>query len=154
MIACRSLIRVERVLKFTNTYVAARSTRYCFQGQNAYHCLSCNFMMSGRKKKICLADHSMEQKKMNSIWRPIATNASSYEESLMKDALVKSVDGGKVQETGCSTSSNISNEHLTKVVADSATSSSQLQDNAENRVLEGDSSVSTEKHSISVQARL
>ncbi|KAL2982348.1 hypothetical protein AAZX31_13G336900 [Glycine max] len=154
MIACRSLIRVERVLKFTNTYVAARSTRYCFQGQNAYHCLSCNFMMSGRKKKICLADHSMEQKKMNSIWRPIATNASSYEESLMKDALVKSVDGGKVQETGCSTSSNISNEHLTKVVADSATSSSQLQDNAENRVLEGDSSVSTEKHSISVGASL
>ncbi|KAL5152521.1 Activating signal cointegrator 1 complex subunit 1 [Glycine soja] len=117
MIACRSLIRVERVLKFTNTYVAARSTRYCFQGQNAYHCLSCNFMMSGRKKKICLADHSMEQQKMNSIWRPIATNASSYEESLMKDALVKSVDGGKVQETGCSTSSNISNEHLTKVGA-------------------------------------
>lgn len=77
-----------------------------------------------------------------------------FAESLMKDALVKSVDGGKVQETGCSTSSNISNEHLTKVVADSATSSSQLQDNAENRVLEGDSSVSTEKHSISVQARL
>lgn len=34
-------------------------------------------MMSGRKKKICLEDHSIKQKKMNYIWRPIATNASS-----------------------------------------------------------------------------
>ncbi|KAG4945067.1 Activating signal cointegrator 1 complex subunit 1 [Glycine soja] len=159
MIACRSLIGVERVLKFTNTYVASRS--YCFQGQSAYHCLSCNFMMSGRKKKICLEDHSIKQKKMNYIWRPIATNASSCDESLMKDALVESEDGCKVQETGCSTSSTISNEHLTKIaaeamseIAESDTSPSQLLDNVENRVLEGDSSVSTEKHSISVGASL
>lgn len=79
----------------------------------------------------------------------------------MKDALVESEDGCKVQETGCSTSSTISNEHLTKIaaeamseIAESDTSPSQLLDNVENRVLEGDSSVSTEKHSISVLARL
>ncbi|TKY48197.1 Activating signal cointegrator 1 complex subunit 1 [Spatholobus suberectus] len=110
-------------------------------------------MMSGRKKKICLEDHSEKQKKMNPVWRPVATNASSCEESLMKDAIVESEDGGKVQGTGCSTSRTISNDHLMKVaaeamdeIAESAISSSQLQDN-----VEGDSSLSTEKHSISVQ---
>ncbi|KAK8469770.1 hypothetical protein PHAVU_005G170400 [Phaseolus vulgaris] len=103
-------------------------------------------MTRGRKKKICLEDHGMEQKKMNSIWRPVATNASTCE------------DGDKVQETGCSTSNTISNDHDMKVAAEaideiakSATSSNQLQDNVENRVLQGDSSVFSEKHSISVQ---
>ncbi|KAL2332346.1 hypothetical protein Fmac_019927 [Flemingia macrophylla] len=158
MIVCRSLVRVELVLKFTNTYVASRSTRYCFQGQNAYHCLSCNFIMSGRKKKICLQDHSNKQKNMNFTWRPVATNASSCEESLTKDENVESKDGGKVQESICSTSSTISNDHLMKVaaevvdeVAKSVTSSSKLQENVENRVLGGDSSVSPEKHSVSMQ---
>ncbi|XP_027926021.1 uncharacterized protein LOC114183272 isoform X2 [Vigna unguiculata] len=149
MIACsRSLIRVDRVLKFTNTYLASNSrpTRYYLQGQSAYHCLSCNFMTGGRKKKICLEDHSMKQKKVNSIWRPVATKASACE------------DRGKVQETGCSTSTTVSNDHVMKVAAEaiddfavSATSSSQLQDTVENRVLQVDSSVSSEKHSISVQ---
>ncbi|XP_020226254.1 uncharacterized protein LOC109807932 isoform X2 [Cajanus cajan] len=155
MIGCRSLIRVDRVLKFTNSYVASRSTRYYFQGQSAYHSLSYNFIMSGRKKKICLDDHSKKQKNTNFIWRPVATNASSCEESLTKDAILESEDGGKVQETGCST---ISNDYLMKVAADtmneiakSATSASQLQENVENRVLEGDSSVSPEKHSVSMQ---
>ncbi|CAJ1955284.1 unnamed protein product [Sphenostylis stenocarpa] len=160
MIACRrSLSRLDRVLEFTNTYAASNSrfTRYYFQGQSTYHCLSCNFMTSGRKKKICLDNHSMKQKKMNSIWRPVATNASTSEESLIEDAIVE-LDGGKVQETGCSTSTTVSNDHVVKVasevtdeIAKSATSSSQLQDNVENRVLQGFSSVSSEKHSISVQ---
>jgi len=79
---------------------------------------------------------------------------------LTKDAIVES-DGDKVQKRGCSTSTTISKDHVMKVVAEaideiakSATSSNQLQDNVENRVLRGDSSVSSEKHSISVQARL
>ena len=62
---------------------------------------------------------------------------------------------------GCSTSSAMSNDHLMKVAAEAmdeitelATSSSLLQDNVENKVLEGDSSISTEKHSISVKAIL
>ncbi|XP_014501772.1 uncharacterized protein LOC106762391 [Vigna radiata var. radiata] len=150
MIACsRSLTRVDRVLKFTNTYLASNSrpTRYYLQlGQGAYHCLSCNFMTGGRKKKICLEDHSMKQKQVNPIWRPVATKASACE------------DRGTVQETGCSTSTTVSNDHVMKVAAEaideiakSATSSSQLQDNVENRVLQGDSCVSSEKHSISVQ---
>ncbi|XP_027926027.1 uncharacterized protein LOC114183272 isoform X6 [Vigna unguiculata] len=88
----------------------------------------------------------MKQKKVNSIWRPVATKASACE------------DRGKVQETGCSTSTTVSNDHVMKVAAEaiddfavSATSSSQLQDTVENRVLQVDSSVSSEKHSISVQ---
>jgi len=36
-------------------------------------------MTGGRKKKICLEDHSMKQKKVNSIWRPVATKASACE---------------------------------------------------------------------------
>ncbi|KAL9323115.1 hypothetical protein ACSQ67_011168 [Phaseolus vulgaris] len=125
MIACsRSLTRVNRVLKFTDTYLASNSRPTRYYLQSAYHCLSCNFMTRGRKKKICLEDHGMEQKKMNSIWRPVATNASTCE------------DGDKVQETGCSTSNTISNDHDMKVAAEaideiakSATSSNQLQDN-------------------------
>ncbi|BAT91625.1 uncharacterized protein HKW66_Vig0212850 [Vigna angularis] len=88
----------------------------------------------------------MEQKNVNSIWRPVATKASACE------------DRGTVQGMGGSTSSTVSNDHVMKVateaidaIAKSATSSSQLQDNVENRVLRGDSSVSSEKHSISVQ---
>ncbi|XP_052726963.1 uncharacterized protein LOC108333814 isoform X1 [Vigna angularis] len=98
------------------------------------------------QKKIYLEDLSMEQKNVNSIWRPVATKASACE------------DRGTVQETGGSTSTTVSNDHVMKVateaidaIAKSATSSSQLQDNVENRVLRGDSSVSSEKHSISVQ---
>ncbi|XP_061374799.1 uncharacterized protein LOC133317024 isoform X1 [Gastrolobium bilobum] len=159
MIGCRSIFRVDRVLKFTNTYVASRPTHYYFQGHSTYHCLSCDFMMSGRKKKVCIEDSSKKQKIMNSIWRPVATNASSCEESLIKDATIESDDGGKVQEGVCSTSRTISNDHLMKVTAEpmyeiteSVTSSSLLQDNVENKVLEGDSSLSIEKHSISVKA--
>lgn len=84
-----------------------------------------------------------------------------FAESLKTDITIESEDGREVQEVGCSTSSTISNEHLKKVAADaideiidSTTSSSQLQDNVENKVLEGDSSLSTEKHSIPVEARL
>jgi hypothetical protein len=56
-------------------------------------------------------------------------------------ATVESEDGVRVQEVGCSTSSTISNEHL-------------MQGNVENKVLEGDSSLSAEKSSISMKARL
>ena len=79
---------------------------------------------------------------------------------MIKDAILES-DTGKVQEMGCGTSTTISNDNVMKVAAEaidemdeSATSSSQLQDNIENRLLQGDSSVSSKKHSISVQARL
>lgn len=81
-----------------------------------------------------------------------------FAESLITAATVESKDGDRVQEVGCSTSGTISNEHDMKVAAEaldenikSAASSSQLQGDVENKVL-GDSSLSTEKHSISVQA--
>ncbi|CAJ2661192.1 unnamed protein product [Trifolium pratense] len=137
MIGCsRSLLRVDRVLRFTNTYVSSNPTH--FQEQRNYHGLSCDFIMGDRKKRVCIDDNSKKEKTMKSIWRPIATNASSCEESSITAATVKSEDGGRVQEVGCSTSSTISNEHL-------------MQGNVENKVLEGDSSLSAENHSISVK---
>ncbi|KAK2371380.1 putative eukaryotic LigT [Trifolium repens] len=137
MIGCsRSLFRVDRVLRFTNTYVS--STPAHFQEQRNYHGLSCDFIMGGREKRVFIDDHSKTEKTMKSIWRPITTNASSCEESSITAATVESEDGVRVQEVGCSTSSTISNEHL-------------MQGNVENKVLEGDSSLSAEKHSISVK---
>ncbi|GAU10960.1 hypothetical protein TSUD_112540 [Trifolium subterraneum] len=66
---------------------------------------------------------------MKSIWRPIATNASSCEESSITAATVESEDGVRVQEVGCSTSSTISNEHLMQAIegisVDSVTSASE-----------------------------
>lgn len=73
MLSC-NCIKFSLVL---NSFLSLKLFHFLQQGQSAYHCLSCNFMMSGRKKKICLEDHSIKQKKMNYIWRPIATNASS-----------------------------------------------------------------------------
>lgn len=33
--------------------------------------------MGGRKKRVSIEDHDKKPKTMNSIWRPIATNAGS-----------------------------------------------------------------------------
>ncbi|WJX96512.1 hypothetical protein P8452_77709 [Trifolium repens] len=76
--------------------------------------------MGGRKKRVCIDDHSKKEKTVKSLWRPIATNASSCEESSITPATVESEHGGGVQ-VGCSTSSTISNEHL-------------MQGNVENKV--------------------
>lgn len=139
--------------------------------------------MSVRKKKVCI-DHNIK-----SIWRPIATNATSSEGlsfSLMyyyhTDFLILPITSLMFMMRALSSilydndmtlvlcfaessiaaatveSGAISNEHLMKLAADentvSGTSSGQLKGNVENKVLEGDSSLSAEKHSISVQARL
>ncbi|XP_058780563.1 uncharacterized protein LOC131654155 [Vicia villosa] len=125
MIGCRFLFRVDRVLRVTNTYVSSNPTSH-FQGQRTYYGLSSDFIMSGRKKKVCI-DHNIK-----SIWRPIATNATSSEESSIAAATV---------ESGVAADEN----------TESGTSSGQLKGNVENKVLEGDSSLSTQKHSISVQ---
>ncbi|KAE9585884.1 putative K domain, cyclic phosphodiesterase [Lupinus albus] len=161
MIGCRFLFsscRIDRVLRFTNSYVPSSNPNspFYFQGQRDYHCLSCNFVMGGRKKKVCLEDHSKKHKVMNSIWRPVATRASSCEESLIKDETNELKDGSEVREVGCSRSSTISNVMKVATEAmyentESPTSSSPLQDNVKNNVVEGGSSLSTGKHSISVE---
>lgn len=62
-----------------------------------------------------------------------------FAECLEKDVIAESEDGSQVQEVLCGTSSNISNvQHVIK---------------ASDRVLEGESELSTEKHSISVEVR-
>nr|AFK33576.1 unknown [Lotus japonicus] len=146
LVGCsRFLSRVHWVLKFTNTYVASRPTHYCFQRQSDYHCLSCDFIMggSGRKKRICIDDLGKEQKLMTSIWRPVSTKASSSQESLMKDSTIEPGDGGQIQEVGSNTSTTMGE------TTEPATSSSPLQENIENKMR--DSSLSAEKHSVSVK---
>jgi hypothetical protein len=81
-------------------------------------------------------------------------------ECLEKDVIAESKDGSQVQEVLCGTSSNISNvQHVIKAsdtvteITNSTTSSSTLQDKGEDRFLEGESELSTEKYSISVEVR-
>ncbi|KAF7843379.1 Activating signal cointegrator 1 complex subunit 1 [Senna tora] len=116
------------------------------QGQSSYHHLSCNLVMHGRKKKLCIEDHNKKQKILNPVWRPVTTHASACQ------------DGGDVQELGSSKSSTFTNDQVIKVAAEGMTeliesdiTSSLLQDNVENKVLEGSLAVSSGKHSISVE---
>ncbi|KAI4329224.1 hypothetical protein L6164_021511 [Bauhinia variegata] len=145
MITCRSLFRIDRVLKLSNAHVLPNPVNY-FQSRNAYHCLSCDFIMGGGRKKQSAGDHNKKRKMMNPVWRPVSTRASSCEEG-----------GDEVQEMGCSTSSSVLNDHAMKVaeaateITELAICSSTLPDDVENKGLDGNSAVSNEKHSVSVQ---
>ncbi|XP_057725691.1 uncharacterized protein LOC130941271 [Arachis stenosperma] len=150
MIACRSVF-----LKFTNTYVAAAATATAshriFQGKCSYHSLRCNYMMRGRnrKKRICIDDKNSNNKPKTMLWRPVSTTAtsSSLESLAMKDLTVESEDGGQVRAT-------ISTDHTINeavVVTDETTESATFFSNDEQRVIEGESSSSIEKHSVSVE---
>ncbi|KAK4269343.1 hypothetical protein QN277_022512 [Acacia crassicarpa] len=155
MITCRSLFRVDRVLKFTATYIAPKPVG-CFQDQRSYHCLSRNLIMQARKKRLVIEEHGKKQKSTNLVWRPVSTCASSCEESLVKEAMVESEDGGDVHTVGCNESSTVTNDHVmeaaAEVITESAITSSPLQHDVKNKVLEESLAVSTEKHSISVEA--
>ena len=79
---------------------------------------------------------------------------------MRKDVIVESEDGGKVQGVDCCRSSAISSDQAMNVAAEavveateSPISISALEINAENKMLKGDSAVSSGKHSVSVEAR-
>jgi activating signal cointegrator complex subunit 1 len=79
-----------------------------------------------------------------------------FADCLEKDVIAESEDRSQVQEVLCGTSSNISNVQASDTVTgitNSTISSSTFQDNGEERILEGESELSTEKHSISVEVR-
>ncbi|XP_059455927.1 uncharacterized protein LOC132186121 [Corylus avellana] len=160
MFSYRSLFRVDCLLKFTNTYAVSRPVNYA-QGQCVYHGLSYNLKIGGGKDKRSAMDENKKHKTVTPIWRPVCTRAISSEDCLEKDVIAESEDRSQVQEVVCGTSSNISNvQHVIKAsdavteITNSTISSSTFQDNGEERVLEGESELSTEKHSISVEMQV
>ncbi|GMN37179.1 hypothetical protein TIFTF001_006605 [Ficus carica] len=160
MIACRSLFRVDRVLKLTNSCNALKPIGY-FQGYGAYHVLNHKVKMGGGKDKQSAGKQGKKLKAINPVWRPVSTQASSYEECSIMDVEVESGAEIQVQEVHSSTSTSISNAQIVtelteevSEITDPITSSSGLDGSGEDRVLKGKSVVSAEKHSISVGASL
>ncbi|XP_015866789.3 uncharacterized protein LOC107404348 isoform X2 [Ziziphus jujuba] len=113
--------------------------------------------MGGRKDKQKVGEGNKKLKTTIPVWRPVVTQASSFEESV-KDVKIASEEESQEQEMQDSTSTCVSiQQNLTEIakpmveVADSSTSSGALQGNVEDRVLGEESEVSTAKHSISVE---
>ena len=85
---------------------------------------------------------------------------SQFAESSVKDVIIESENGSQIQEVHCSISSNVSDNPHAREVADamdevtiSTLSSSTMQDNVKDKVLEGDSVPSTDKHSLSIEVK-
>ncbi|TXG46482.1 hypothetical protein EZV62_028017 [Acer yangbiense] len=149
MLSCsRSLFRVDRVLKFSTTYgILGR-----------FIIFSCNWKMGGAKHKPSAFDWNKKPKTMNLVWRPLSTQSASSEEYSVKDVIIESENGNQIQEVHCSISSNVSDTPHAREVADamdevtiSTLNSSTLQDNVKDKVLEGDSVPSADKHSLSIE---
>ncbi|XP_010098109.2 uncharacterized protein LOC21408906 isoform X2 [Morus notabilis] len=114
--------------------------------------------MGGGKDKQREGKQNKKLKAINPVWRPVSTQASSYEECSLKDVEIELGDEVQVQEVHSSTHISVSNAQndteLTEAVieiTDQITSSGGLDGSDEDRVLKGKSVVSTEKHSISVE---
>lgn len=163
MIACRSLFRVDRVGKFSS------AVDYFLQGHCHYHGLRYNRKMSGAKGMQGAIDQNKKRRTVNRVWRPVCTQASSYEECFEKDVKVecesqhevlvdKLEEGSQSQEVHYNTSSCVSNvqcvnedAEAVNEIADSVTSSRALQDKDENKAIEEEPILSDLKHSISVE---
>ncbi|KAK2654750.1 hypothetical protein Ddye_014606 [Dipteronia dyeriana] len=158
MLSCsRSLFGVKRVLKFSTTYVNSRPIHY-FQEKCSYYSLICSWKMSWAKHKPSAFDGNKKPKTKNLVWRPSSTQAAFSEESSVKDVIIESENGNQIQEVHCSISSNVSDTPHAREIADamdeatiSTLNSSTLQDNVEDKVLEGDSVPSADKHSLSIE---
>ncbi|KAK9281018.1 hypothetical protein L1049_003910 [Liquidambar formosana] len=165
MIACRPLLfRFDRSWKFTNRLVLSnilKPTEY-FQGHHSHNGLSYkayNRKMSGAENTQSAVDRKKKRKTVYPVWRPVCTQASSYEECLARDVKVVPEDGSHVEEVHASISSCVSSVQHVKMeaeavneITDSTFSSRPLQDNDEDRALEGGSMLSSENHSISLEA--
>ncbi|GAY51117.1 hypothetical protein CUMW_131840 [Citrus unshiu] len=155
--SCRAhfrLDRVDRLLKFTSTYVNSRPLDYS-QGGCSYYSLSCDWKMGGARDNQGAVYGDKKQKIINPVWRPVSTQASVNEESLVKDV---SEDGSQIQEMHCSTSSNVSDAQLGVEVAEAVNegtdltlSSSASLDDIKDETLEGEPVPSAERHSLSVE---
>ncbi|EOY26859.1 Eukaryotic LigT isoform 3 [Theobroma cacao] len=135
MLACRSLFRVDRLLKLTNTYVKLKPFN-CFQGYYSYHSLSLDLRISVAKKKLGTMDKK-KRKIGTPVWKPVCTQPSSLEEHAIKDVMVESENGSEMQEV---------NEVTNATVSPKA-----LEDDIEDGALKEEPVLSDEKHSLSVE---
>ncbi|KAH9665834.1 KH domain-containing protein [Citrus sinensis] len=155
--SCRAhfrLDRVDRLLKFTSTYVNSRPLDHS-QGGCSYYSLSRDWKMGGARDNQGAVYGDKKQKIINPVWRPVSTQASVNEESLVKDV---SEDGSQIQEMHCSISSNVSDAQLGVEVAEAVNegtdltlSSSASLDDIKDETLEGEPVPSAERHSLSVE---
>ncbi|KAL5576481.1 hypothetical protein UlMin_018180 [Ulmus minor] len=152
MIAFRSLFRVERVLKSTNSSIALKPANLC-QGYGAYHVLSCKVKMGGRKDKQKEGDWSKKLKINNPVWRPVTTQTSSYQERSLKDVTVESEVESQTQEVHFSTSISVSDAQNVTEIAEEVIEITEpiASSSGGDRILVEESVVSAEKHSISVE---
>uniref|UniRef100_A0A803QVP7 K Homology domain-containing protein n=2 Tax=Cannabis sativa TaxID=3483 RepID=A0A803QVP7_CANSA len=151
MIVCRSLFRADRVLKLTNSCSALKPVVHV-QGYGTCDILNYKIKMTDRKDKHHQGERSKKLKHINLAWRPVNTQATSYQE----DVKIKSEDEVIISSSLSSISdSNTRNAaEVTEAVAeitDSIMSSSGMDDIGDGSVLKGKSVISTEKHSISVE---
>ncbi|XP_021628357.1 uncharacterized protein LOC110626634 isoform X3 [Manihot esculenta] len=128
--------RANSVLQFGNSYVKSKPAN-CFQKKTGPE-IRLGSMGNKKKQKTVLTR----------LWRPVSTQASSVD-----DVTIESENGGQLQEVHCKTSSSFSNTQEATVaeVTQSAVSSTSLDSNVENKVLEGESVLSMEKHSLSIE---
>ncbi|KAK8574729.1 hypothetical protein V6N13_034023 [Hibiscus sabdariffa] len=138
MLACKSLFRVDRLLKFTNTYVKSNPVNY-FQGKHSYEKLSLDLRIGGAKDKPGTMDKK-KRKIGTPVWRPLCTQASSLEEPVM-DVEVKSEIGSQMQEV---------NESTIEVM-DATVSPKALEGDIEDESIEEKTVLSAAKHSLSVE---
>ncbi|KAK9266808.1 hypothetical protein L1049_025281 [Liquidambar formosana] len=144
-----------------------RHTNDCLQASPLQGCHSHNGLsykaynrkMSGAENTQSAVDRKKKRKTVYPVWRPVCTQASSYEECLARDVKVVPEDGSHVEEVHASISSCVSSVQHVKMeaeavneITDSTISSRPLQDNDEDRALEGGSMLSAENHSISLEA--
>ncbi|KAA3457244.1 Activating signal cointegrator 1 complex subunit 1 [Gossypium australe] len=143
MLACKSLFRVDRLLKLTNTYVKSKPDNY-FQSQEkglySNKKLSLDLRIGGVKDK----PSTMDKKKRRigtPVWKPVCTQASSLEEPVVKDVGVESEIGSQMQEV---------NESTIELM-DATVSPKALEDDIEDEASKENPVLSAAKHSLSVE---
>ncbi|KHG00555.1 Activating signal cointegrator 1 complex subunit 1 [Gossypium arboreum] len=139
MFACKSLFRVDRLLKLTNTYVKSKPDNY-FQGLYSNKKLSLDLRIGGVKDKLS----TMDRRKRTigtPVWKPVCTQASSLEEPVVKDVGVESEIGSQMQEV---------NESMIEV-KDATVSPKALEDDIEDEASKENPVLSAAKHSLSVE---
>ncbi|KAF8400847.1 hypothetical protein HHK36_014150 [Tetracentron sinense] len=160
MIACRSVIRIDRVWNVGNiSYVLPKPIDY-FQGCYAYHGLSYVRKMGGAKDRQSAMDRNKKQKTVIPVWRPVCTQSSSYEGCLVKGVMIEpgnpyeKIDcdevlevGGRVQEVQCSSSGHVSAVQNVNKEGETVSELDNSLDAEENILSFGE----TKKYSISVE---
>ncbi|XP_062087529.1 uncharacterized protein LOC133794334 isoform X2 [Humulus lupulus] len=151
MIACRA----DRLLKLTNSCSALKPVGH-FQGYGTCDILNHRVKMADRKDKHNQGGKSRKLKCINPVWRPVTTQASSYQECSSEDVKVESeseiIIGSSLSSVSDSNAQNV--VEVTEAVAeitDSIRRSSGMVGIESDRFSKGKSVISAKKHSISVE---